>query len=67
MFNGIIFNTGKVQIIEKNKNNLLIGIKSILKFKRNEIGSSISCDGVCLTLAKISKGLIFFLCIKLNY
>ena len=60
MFNGIIFNTGKVQIIEKNKNNLLIGIKSILKFKRNEIGSSISCDGVCLTLAKISKGLIFF-------
>ena len=34
MFNGIIFNTGKVQIIEKNKNNLLIGIKSILKFKK---------------------------------
>ncbi len=60
MFNGIIFNIGKIELIEKKKNNILIGIKSKLKFKKNEIGSSISCNGVCLTLFKISKGLIFF-------
>ena len=60
MFNGIIFNIGKIQLIEKNKNNILIGIKSKLKFKKKEIGSSISCNGVCLTVSKISKGLVFF-------
>ena len=60
MFNGIIFNIGKIQLIEKNKNNILIGIKSELKFKKKEIGSSISCNGVCLTVSKISKGLVFF-------
>ena len=60
MFNGIIFNKGKIQLIEKNKNNILIGIKSKLKFKKKEIGSSISCNGVCLTVSKISKGLVFF-------
>ena len=60
MFNGIIFNKGKIKLIEKNKNNILIGIKSKLKFKKKEIGSSISCNGVCLTVSKISKGLVFF-------
>ena len=60
MFNGIIFNIGKIQLIEKKKNNILIGIKSKLKFKKKEIGSSISCNGVCLTVSKISKGLVFF-------
>ena len=61
MFNGIIFNIGKIQLIEKNKNNILIGIKSKLKFKKKEIGSSISCNGVCLTVSKISKGLVFYI------
>ena len=60
MFNGIIFNTGKVRFIKRNKNSKLIGIKSNLKFKKKELGSSISCDGVCLTLANIENGLIFF-------
>ena len=60
MFNGIIFNTGKIKIIEKKKKSILIGIKSNLKFKKTEIGSSISCNGVCLTLFKIKKDIIFF-------
>ena len=60
MFNGIIFNTGKIKIIEKKKKSVLIGIKSNLKFKKTEIGSSISCNGVCLTLFKIKKDIIFF-------
>ncbi len=60
MFNGIIFETGLIKTVKKNKNSKLIGIKSNLKFKKRDIGSSISCNGVCLTLSKINKKLIFF-------
>ena len=60
MFNGIIYNTGKVQLIKKHKKSILIGVKSNLKFKTKDIGSSISCNGVCLTLEKTFKNKIFF-------
>ena len=60
MFNGIILNTGTVKIVQNNKKSKLIGIKSSLKFKKKDLGSSICCDGVCLTLTKIKHGLIFF-------
>ena len=60
MFNGIIYNTGIVQSISKTKNSLFIGIKSKLRFNRKEIGSSICCDGVCLTLVNIKKNIIYF-------
>ena len=60
MFNGIILNTGKIKVIKYSKQSILIGVQSDLKFKKKDIGSSICCDGVCLTLTKISKGLIFF-------
>ena len=60
MFNGIIYRTGTIKNIYKNKKSLLIGIKSSLNFKQNEIGSSVNCSGVCLTLTKIQKDVIFF-------
>ena len=60
MFNGIIYNTGTIKNIFKNKKSFLIGIKSKLKFKQNEIGSSVNCSGVCLTLTKIQKDIIYF-------
>ena len=60
MFNGIIFNTGLIKSIKKSKKSKLIGIKSNLRFKKSDIGTSISCSGVCLTLSKIEKELIFF-------
>ena len=60
MFNGIIYNTGIVRTIKKEKKSKLIGVKSNLKFKKKDIGSSICCSGVCLTLTKIKKGLLFF-------
>ncbi len=60
MFNGIIFHTGVVKSIKKEKKSFLISIKSNLKVTNKDIGSSISCDGVCLTLSKIKTGLIFF-------
>lgn len=60
MFNGIIFNTGKIFSINKTKSSLVIGIKSKLKFNQREIGSSVCCDGACLTLSRIKKDIIFF-------
>ena len=60
MFNGIIYNTGIVNSISKNKNSLFISIKTKLKFKSSELGSSVSCDGACLTLTKIKKDNIYF-------
>ena len=60
MFNGIIYNTGKVHSIYKKKSSLFIGIQSKMKFNSREIGSSVCCDGVCLTLVKIKKSIIYF-------
>ncbi len=60
MFNGIIFNKGTIKNIKKNTKSILIGIKSNLKIKKEELGSSISCNGVCLTLVKIDKKIIYF-------
>tara|TARA_B100001057_G_scaffold3225_1_gene2919 strand:- start:369 stop:956 length:588 start_codon:yes stop_codon:yes gene_type:complete len=60
MFNGIIYNTGNIHSIDKTKNSLFIGIKSKMRFNPGEIGSSVCCDGVCLTLVKIKNNIIYF-------
>ena len=60
MFNGIIFYTGQIKVIKKEKKSISIGIKSKLRLKKKDIGSSICCDGICLTLSKIKYGLLFF-------
>ena len=54
MFNGIIKNTGKIVSIHKTTKNCILFINSKIKFTKSEIGSSISCSGVCLTLASFS-------------
>jgi len=60
MFNGIIYKTGKVEIIKKKTNSIFLGIRSNLRLNNKDLGASISCNGVCLTLTEIKKGLIFF-------
>lgn len=60
MFNGIVFNTGRVKFIKKNKNSIKIGVQTNLKFSKRELGSSVSCDGVCLTVTKIINKLVYF-------
>ena len=60
MFNGIIYNTGKVISIKKTKKSLFIGILSNITLKKKDLGSSISCNGVCLTLVKIDNKKIYF-------
>ena len=60
MFNGIIYNTGRVNSLKKNNDSIYVGIKTNLSFKKKDVGSSICCDGVCLTITKILKKEIFF-------
>ena len=60
MFNGIIKYTGKISKIYKNNNNCILEILSKIKFSKNEIGSSISCSGACLTLEKYKGNLSKF-------
>ena len=62
MFNGIIFNQGIVYKIVKRNKGINLFIKSDLKLNNRDIGISISCDGVCLTLiSKKNKILEFYL------
>jgi len=60
MFSGIITHTGKISKISKNKNNCIIKIKSKIMFSKEEIGSSISCSGACLTLEKYNNNVSSF-------
>ena len=50
MFNGIIYNQGLITKIIKRPKGLNIFVKSNLKISKNDIGLSVACDGVCLTL-----------------
>jgi riboflavin synthase len=62
MFNGIIFNQGIVQKIKKRPKGINIFIKANLKLSKKDIGVSVSCDGVCLTLISIfGKVMEFYL------
>tara|TARA_B100000963_G_scaffold329529_1_gene318909 strand:+ start:8706 stop:9293 length:588 start_codon:yes stop_codon:yes gene_type:complete len=60
MFDGIIYDIGKVSEISKLSKSIFIGIKTKMKFKKNEVGSSICCNGVCLTLVNVKKNIIYF-------
>ena len=60
MFNGIILNTGIVRNITRKKNSTYVEIQTNINIKKKDIGSSICCDGVCLTVEKVFKNKIFF-------
>jgi len=60
MFNGIIFNKGKIYKIIKKKNGINLFIKSNLPLKSKDLGISISCDGVCLTLISVKDKILEF-------
>ena len=60
MFNGIIFNKGVVKKIQKRPKGINIFIKSDLKITKKNIGISIACDGVCLTLITVKKKVMEF-------
>ena len=64
MFNGIIYNQGIIKSIKKNpryvSGSLVIEISSDIRFKKSDIGESVCCDGVCLTLIRIKKKSFLF-------
>tara|TARA_B100000575_G_scaffold59232_1_gene44879 strand:+ start:794 stop:1387 length:594 start_codon:yes stop_codon:yes gene_type:complete len=60
MFNGIIFNKGLIKKISKRAKGINIFIKSDLKLSKKDIGVSIACDGVCLTLITIQNRIMEF-------
>ncbi len=60
MFNGIIKNTGIINRIKRNKESMIISVKSNLRISRSSLGSSISCNGVCLTLISKKKNILSF-------
>ena len=60
MFNGIIFNKGLITKVSKRIKGINIFIKSDLKLSKKDIGVSIACDGVCLTLITIKNRIMEF-------
>ena len=60
MFNGIIFNRGLITKSLNRPKGVNIFVKSDLKLKKKDIGVSISCDGVCLTLITIKNKIMEF-------
>ena len=62
MFNGIIYNTGIIKRIQKRTKGINLFLKSEINLKKKNIGMSVCCDGVCLTLVSYkNKILEFFL------
>ena len=60
MFNGIIYNQGTVTKIIKRPKGLNIFVKSTLKISNKDMGLSVACDGVCLTLISFKSKLMEF-------
>ncbi len=64
MFNGIVYNQGLIKSIKKNTKyvtgSLVVEITSDILFKKSDIGESVCCDGVCLTLIRIKKKSFLF-------
>ena len=56
MFSGIIMNVG--EIVAYNKSESILSIKSSIK--KINLGDSISCSGVCLTIVRIKNNIIDF-------
>ena len=60
MFNGIIYKTGNILKIIRGKNYSEIFLKTDLKFRKSDIGSSLCCNGACLTITKIQNSHVSF-------
>ena len=60
MFNGIIYNQGTITKIIKRPKGLNIFVKSNVKVSNKDMGLSVACDGVCLTLISIKNKIMEF-------
>jgi len=55
MFTGIIKNIGIIKEFKKKNNGYYLSVISDLSFTKKDIGTSIACSGVCLTLTTIKN------------
>ena len=60
MFNGIIYNQGIITKLIKRPKGLNIFVKSNLKVSNKDMGLSVACDGVCLTLISYKSKIMEF-------
>jgi riboflavin synthase len=60
MFNGIIYNQGTIVKISKRPKGINIFVKSNFRLNKKDIGLSVACDGVCLTLISFELKLMEF-------
>jgi len=60
MFNGIIYKTARITKISKSNNSSEVVLKTDYKFKKSEIGTSLCCNGTCLTITRIQNTNITF-------
>ena len=60
MFNGIIYNQGTITKIIKRPKGLNIFVKSNVKVSNKDMGLSVACDGVCLTLISYKSKIMEF-------
>ena len=60
MFNGIIYSEGSVARIQKKAKGLNLFLKSKIKLSSKNIGISVACDGVCLTLISYKNNILEF-------
>ncbi len=64
MFNGIVYQQGIIKRIKKSPRyvagSIVLEVASNIKFKKTDIGESVCCDGVCLTLIRINKSTFSF-------
>jgi len=60
MFNGIIYNQGTISKISKRPKGINIFVKSNFRLNKKDIGLSVACDGICLTLISFKSKLMEF-------
>jgi riboflavin synthase len=60
MFNGIIYNQGIVTKVIKRPKGINIFVKNNFKLSNKDIGLSVACDGVCLTLISYKSKIMEF-------
>ena len=59
MFTGIITDLGKVNALKRD-NGLTIELSTSYDTSTIDIGASVACSGVCLTVINKKKGILFF-------
>ena len=60
MFNGIIYHQGTIKKILKRKKGINLFINTNINLTNKDLGISIACNGICLTLISVKKKLFEF-------